>query len=76
MRKPTENPEIFKRRRKKVMASMNGAALIVAAHPEQQPVQSTISKARFNFITFHQKYSYEDFIEGIKPLLQEVEVFQ
>ncbi len=35
MRKPTENPEIFKRRRKKVMASMNGAALIVAAHPEQ-----------------------------------------
>ncbi len=48
--------------------------LRIAAHPEQQPVQSTISKARFNFITFHQKYSYEDFIEGIKPLLQEVEV--
>lgn len=35
MRKPTENPEIFKRRRKKVIAKLNGAALFVAAHPEQ-----------------------------------------
>ncbi len=35
MRKPTENPEIFKKRRKKVIAGLNGAALIVAAHPEQ-----------------------------------------
>lgn len=35
MRKPTENPEIFKRRRKKVLSALNGAALLVAAHPEQ-----------------------------------------
>jgi Xaa-Pro aminopeptidase len=35
MRKPTENPEVFKRRRNKVIAKLNGAALIVAAHPEQ-----------------------------------------
>lgn len=35
MRKPTENPEIFKKRRKKVLAQMKNAALIVAAHPEQ-----------------------------------------
>ncbi len=35
MRKSTENPEIFKNRRKKVAAGLNGAALIVAAHPEQ-----------------------------------------
>lgn len=35
MRKPTENPEIFKRRRKKITAQLGGAALLVAAHPEQ-----------------------------------------
>lgn len=35
MRKSAENPEIFKRRRKKIIAKMNGAALLVASHPEQ-----------------------------------------
>ena len=45
--------------------------LDIAINPVLQPVQSTTSKNRFNFITFHQKYSYEDFIEGIKPLLQD-----
>ncbi len=33
-RKPTENPEIFKKRRQKVLAGLSGAALIVASHPE------------------------------------------
>lgn len=28
------------------------------------------SRNRFKLITFHQKYSYEDFIEGIKPVLR------
>jgi len=35
MRKSTENPEIFKLRRKKIIENLNGAALIVAAHSEQ-----------------------------------------
>lgn len=34
--------------------------------------QQTLAK-RYRFITFHQKYSYEDFIEGIKPVLQDTE---
>lgn len=33
-RKPTENPEIFKRRRQKIMAGLHQSALLVAAHPE------------------------------------------
>lgn len=48
--------------------------LDIANNPVQQPIQSSTSKTRFNFITFHQKYSYEDFIEGIKPLLKEEDV--
>jgi Xaa-Pro aminopeptidase len=35
MRKIAENVEIFKNRRKNVISQLNGAALLVAAHPEQ-----------------------------------------
>lgn len=34
MRKPTENVEIFKRRREKVLAKLGSKALLVTAHPE------------------------------------------
>lgn len=36
-----------------------------------EPAQ--IINKRYRFITFHQKYGYEDFIEGIKPVLQDSE---
>ncbi len=35
---------------------------------------SHIKIKRFEFITFHQSYSYEDFIEGIKPELSESDI--
>lgn len=45
--------------------------LEIASNPELPPIHGSASKTRFNFITFHQKYSYEEFIEGIKPILKD-----
>lgn len=33
------------------------------------PFQSVIAQERAEFVTFHQAYSYEEFIEGIRPVL-------
>ncbi len=37
MRKSTEKVEVFQNRRTKIVEKLNGAALIVAAHPEPHP---------------------------------------
>ncbi len=44
--------------------------LITAANRLKNFKEEIITEKRYEFCTFHQSYSYEDFIEGIKPVLQ------
>lgn len=37
----------------------------------QQPINETVK--RYDFITFHQSYSYEEFIEGIRPVMDDLD---
>jgi hypothetical protein len=44
------------------------------AQTQQTAEGSAKEVKRFEFVTFHQSFSYEDFIEGIKPALEESEM--
>lgn len=40
---------------------------------QQPPKDGDVVQKRYKFVTFHQSFSYEDFIEGIKPDIAEAE---
>jgi len=65
---------VIENKREELADIIDQELLDIAANPNLQPITGKKSRNRFTFITFHQKYSYEDFIEGIKPLLQNSEV--
>jgi hypothetical protein len=65
---------IIESKKSEIVNIIENELLQIASNPVLQPLQSAATKTRFNFITFHQKYSYEDFIEGIQPLLKDDEV--
>lgn len=48
------------------------AAALFQKYKAGKPSDS-IKKERYKCITFHQSYSYEDFVEGIRPVLQNEE---
>jgi len=52
--------------------SETGSAVIEAVEAIRSgPGNSNQVTKRYEFITFHQSYSYEEFVEGIRPILSE-----
>jgi hypothetical protein len=65
---------IIESKKPEISNIIDAELLEMATNPGRPPRQSATAKTRYKFITFHQKYSYEDFIEGIKPLLPKAEM--
>jgi hypothetical protein len=57
-------------KRDEISVIIDQELLELSINPVLSASASVSSNTRFNFITFHQKYGYEDFIEGIKPLIR------
>ena len=64
---------LMEERKSEIRDIIDPALLDLAKDSSEFKHKETEEFKRYNFITFHQKYSYEDFIEGIKPLIRDEE---
>lgn len=82
------NPKLFPLNQILFGPSGTGKTFLTAAYAvaicDNQPLSATPNKKRYDelraagrikFVTFHQSYGYEDFIEGIKPTVNGGKIF-